>query len=109
MTRKLSAADLAIVPGRLQLSYPDKGDTWGTLKEARDSCFNRGDVIPVLDGERVFQAIVLQSRRHHSDYSGDWIAVYKVRPYNRDGALSQLFRLIFPGAIQRGFDAQITV
>ncbi|MEO1092699.1 MAG: hypothetical protein AAFX81_18910 [Pseudomonadota bacterium] len=96
--------ELAIEPGQVLDRYPKNGnDGWGSLQNARDPDFGAGDVVAVVHRGAPVRALVLRAARSYSVRTGDWIAVYKVRLYKRDGALGVSWRWVFPGDIDRGF------
>lgn len=107
MTRTLQPHHLEIAPTRHFSAYPeDNLDGWGDLEDAKRPFFQKGDVVAILDADSNPQrGVVIYCGRDHSDRTGDWIPIYKLRLYKRDGTLGMAWRWAWPGHIQRGLDA----
>lgn len=104
MRRKLTEQELAIEVVREFTSYPeDSRDDWGTLEDARTHTFEKGDLVAVETARGVRRALVLHCGRELSDFSNQWIQIYKVRLYNANGKIGNSYQWVYPGDIYRGF------
>lgn len=106
MGTRLSAWDMEAEVLRTFDANPEENeDGWGTLEQARAAFFRRGDLIAIEHRGAAVRALVLHAGWEYSSRSGDWIPLYRVRPYRRDGTPGATFRWAYPGDIERGFAA----
>lgn len=105
MTRKLSDRELNIKTSRCFNEYPTQStDGWCDFEEAKKSTFKQGDLIISETSNGPRKALVLWVSKIKSEYSDDWIQLYKVRLAKKDGTLGMSYRWIYPEEIRRGFE-----
>lgn len=108
--QKLSNIELAIEPGTVHTTYPpDSGDGWKILLSEvyAAAAFEPGDVVFFYVWGRdapLQKAVVVATSWERSGRTGDYITIYKVRLYKKDGTLGRAWRWVYPGDIRRGFE-----